>query len=178
MAQCRSTLVPEGSAPRSSCSIKLLQLRHLAIYFFGLSRSHPSILANLPRTLGWLSARDFLQAYCKAKKEKKNCQLSCKRGNTYLLWRKRWRTGACTLIFLPKFRLIFFFRYLESFCFLSSVFRSLMVTSLSQDDWTFAAFTGRGVLVPRFCEKIQVVSTIAELVKNSINFALFLHLQV
>jgi hypothetical protein len=71
MAQCRSTLVPEGSAPRSSCSIKLLQLRHLAIYFFGLSRSHPSILANLPRTLGWLSARDFLQAYCKAKKEKK-----------------------------------------------------------------------------------------------------------
>lgn len=33
----------------------------------GFSRSHSSILANLPRTLGWLSARAFLQAYCKEK---------------------------------------------------------------------------------------------------------------
>lgn len=34
-------------------------------YLLGFSRSHSSILANLPRTLGWLSARAFLQAYCK-----------------------------------------------------------------------------------------------------------------
>jgi hypothetical protein len=33
-------------------------------YFLGLSMSPSSILANRPRTLGWLSARAFLQAYC------------------------------------------------------------------------------------------------------------------
>nr|XP_051222846.1 uncharacterized protein LOC127341113 isoform X2 [Lolium perenne] len=50
-----------------------------------------------------------------------------------------------TLIFLPNFLLNFFILYLESFCFLSSVFRSLMVAN-------------RGVLAPRFCQKVKILN--------------------
>ena len=70
-----STSGAEGGRPRSFQKPKLHQARSrldfmeaFAIaYMLGFSRSHSSILANLPRTLGWLSARAFLQAYCKAK---------------------------------------------------------------------------------------------------------------
>jgi hypothetical protein len=53
-------------ASRSQISIKLLQAFAI-IYLLGFSKSHSSILANLPRTTDWQSARAFLQAYCKKK---------------------------------------------------------------------------------------------------------------
>jgi hypothetical protein len=43
--------------------------------------------------------------------------------------------------------------YLEGFYFLSRLFRSPMVTSISPDVFAFPMFLGRGVLASRFVQK-------------------------
>lgn len=88
-----------------------------------LELSTSSVLANLPRILGWLSARAFLQAYWDT--------TSCISVSWY-----KYETciDLITLIFLPKFLFDFFFQYLESFSHLSSEVQLLTVLGCSIDD--------------------------------------------
>jgi len=97
----------------------LARVQQVAFFDLGKPPSHP-----------WLAVCQSLPASILQSKTS-ICHLSCLEAIDFYADGKQWQRTS-TLIFLPKFRLIFFFLYLESFCFLSSVFRSLIVTSLSQ----------------------------------------------
>ena len=122
-------------SPYSSCFFLLLSLLPLSPFlepFYFLS----SVFANLPRTLGWLSARAFLQAYWnQTKQHLEDLQV--------LVFELKWLQVFClyTLILRPKFRLLFLFLYRESFSRRSSEVQLTII--LSSGDWTRPA--------PSFC---------------------------